>query len=76
MWPKGQWCEETQFVSVVHDSCKGNGLVVGGAALHSCAGIRIFPVSLLQWEGHHLCLCGCSQERSLGEQEHEAAVPV
>lgn len=54
MWPKGQWCEETQFVSVVHDSCKGNGLVVGGTAFHSCAGIWIFPVSLLQGERHYL----------------------
>lgn len=48
-----------QFVSFVHDSCKGKGLVVGSSALHSCVGILIFPVSLLQCGGYHPGLRGC-----------------
>ena len=58
MCPKRQRYEETQFVSVVHDSCNGKGPVVGSSALQSCVGILIFPVSLLQCGGYHPGLCG------------------
>lgn len=54
MCPKGQWCEETQFASVVHDSCKGNGFVAGGAAPHCYAGVYIFPSLCWSAEGYHL----------------------